>query len=146
MCRETLLALVCNIQIVKSSTAMLGILFRASDSVCLICSEAYSEPCQTCKMEHFAKIVNGCKQNALSSMFDRVLNTSLMFANIYYWKSTRLIWFVDGQICDLLPISSWIFAEIVFSSSLDGIYIPFDQFLRILLSNGIDNRAIKILE
>ena len=26
-------------------------------------SEAYSEPCQTSKMERFAKIVNGYKQN-----------------------------------------------------------------------------------
>ena len=35
----------------------------------------YSEPCQTSKIEHFAKKL--FLQNAPSYMFDRVLNTSL---------------------------------------------------------------------
>ena len=45
--------------------------------------EAYSETCQTCTMEHIAKMVNGFKlfiilQNAPYSMFESVLNKSLI--------------------------------------------------------------------
>ena len=104
---------------------MLGIFFRGSDSVYLICSGAYSEPCQTCKMEHFGQ-------------------GSEYVSDVCWYLLLKKHQNVDGQTCDLLPITSRIFAESVFSSSLDGIYIPFDQFLWVLLPNGIDNRAIKI--
>ena len=56
---------------------MVSILFYV-----LYIQEAYSESCQTSKMEPFAKIVNGFSsyifsQNAPSYMFDRFLNTPL---------------------------------------------------------------------
>ena len=46
-------------------------------------AEVYSEPCQKCKMELFAKIVNDWKSftiftKASSEMLDRALNTPLL--------------------------------------------------------------------
>ena len=51
--------------------------FKILYCICLVMliSEAYSEPCQSSKMEFFTKIINGVKpQKTPSWIFDRVLN------------------------------------------------------------------------
>ena len=44
--------------------------------------ESYSEPCQIPKMEGIAKIVSSFSQDVSSWVFDRVLNTPVLFIKI----------------------------------------------------------------
>ena len=51
---------------------------------------AYSKPCQISKAEHFAKNVQLFSQNAPSQMFDRILNTSVIYTNNLQSLITRI--------------------------------------------------------
>ena len=51
---------------------------------------AYSKPCQISKVEHFAKNVQLLSQNAPSQMFDRILNTSVIYTNNLRSLITRI--------------------------------------------------------
>ena len=67
----------------------------------LLTSEAYSEPCQTSKMECFAKIVKYFRKNVPSSIFDKVPNKPLNVIIKNFEVTFILIWnvgtFLDWQ-------------------------------------------------
>ena len=94
--QEILCILPCSVQ--ESMNALTGKNLASLSILCSGCNHAvigvfknvrnswestYSEPCQTSKMEHFAKIVNGYLflQNTPFYMFGRVLNTLAT----HYW-------------------------------------------------------------
>ena len=56
------------------------------DFTCRYISEAYSEPCQTSKIERFTK---NSPENAVSYMFNRDLNTPLHLTKMTYYQIVK---------------------------------------------------------